>query len=239
MTNEQAAFLARLHEYRRRGARALLEHGVEPDPVLIQEVSAPGGDQRYGVNLLARPPLHVVSYISALQEQLRLHESDQYCCPPGDLHLTLVEICSSRPQHEAERLAAAVVRALPKIAQTALPALLVRPLPGYDQRACALNFLPADNALQALRGHLANQLAGHGITIAPRYTPQSAHVTLLRYLRPLRSDSAAWVETLENASCGTLEWSLDAIWLSWGATWYGMQGRTTLRGPYSLGTLNL
>jgi 2'-5' RNA ligase len=235
MTNDQAAFLAHLQAYRLKGAQALLDNGAEPDPLLIQELCASGADQRYGVNLIVRPPPHVVSYIHAVQERLRTHEPDQYFYPAGDLHLTLIELCSSRPQREVETLAATVAQALPAMAHTAPRALLVRPLLGYDRRACALNFLPADDALQTLRRHLVNSLARHGIAIAPRYAPQSAHVTLMRYLRPLQTDRTSWLEILTHAAPRTtLEWPLDAIWLTWGATWYGMQGRAAMCGPYTL-----
>ena len=234
MTDDQVAFLTRLQDYRRKGAQALLDNGAEPDPLLIQEVRAAGADQRYGVNLIVRPPPHVISHIRAVQQRLRMHEPDQYFYPPDDLHLTLIELCSSRPQRDAETLAAAVAQTLPEMVHTAPQALLVCPLLGYDQRACALNFLPVDHALQTLRGHLADQLASYGMTIASRYPPQSAHVTLMRYLQPLQTDPSAWVETLQAAPCASLEWQIDAIWLTWGATWYGMPGRTRMCGPYML-----
>jgi 2'-5' RNA ligase len=233
--DEQAAFLTRIHDHRAKGAQALLDKGAEPDPTLIQELRTPGADQRYGVNLIVRPPPPVIDYIESLQEQLRTREPNQYFYPADDLHLTLVEICSSRPQADVERLAAAVAQALPDVLQSAPRALLVRPLPGYDQRACALHFLPADHGLQRLRHHLVNQLAAHAITVAPRYTPQSAHVTLMRYVRPLHTEPTVWVETLTQAApASTLEWYVDALWLTWGATWYGMQARTQMRGPYLL-----
>jgi 2'-5' RNA ligase len=235
MTDEQAAFRTRVLDYRRKGAQALLDHGVEPDSLLHQEVQAAGVDQRYGVNLIVRPPLPVITYIHTLQQRLAAHEPEQYFYPSDDLHLTLVELCSSRSQSEAETLAAFLVKLLPELVQTAPRAVLVRPLLGYDRRACAVNFLPTDRTLQALRDHLIAQLASHGVMIAPRYAPQSAHVTIMRYLRALQSDWTAWVEILEAMPGAAIEWQLDAIWLTWGATWYGMQGRTKMKGPYRLG----
>jgi 2'-5' RNA ligase len=235
MTTDQATFLASLHDYRRKGAQALLDHGVEPDHLLIQELAASGADQRYGVNLIVRPPSHVVASIHALQERLRGHEPDQYFYPTADLHLTLIELCSSRSHDEAETLAAAVASALPEMVRTAPQAVLLRSLLGYDQRACALNFLPADHALQTLRRHVMTQLAAHGMTIAPRYAPQSAHITLMRYIRPLQTDPRAWVNILEHdAPRSTPEWQVEALWLVRGATWYGMHDRIRAYGPYTL-----
>jgi hypothetical protein len=234
MINDQAIFLARLQDYRRTGAQALLEHGVEPDSLLLQEVRTPGADQRYGVNLIARPPLPVVSYIRTLQERLRVQEPCQYFYPADDLHVTLIECCSGQVQGDAETLARAVVSVLPNMLERAPQALLVCPLLGYDQRACALNFLPIDHALQALRDHLVTQLSDHGIAIVPRYPPRSAHVTFLRYLQPLQTDPTAWVDLLQSVPDTALEWQIDALWLTWGATWYGMLGRTRICGPYVL-----
>jgi hypothetical protein len=235
MTDDQAAFLTRLHDYRRKGVQALLDQGVEPDSLLRQELAAAGADQRYGVNLIVRPPLPVITYIHTVQERLRAQEPDQYFYPSNDLHLTLLELCSSRSQCEAEILAAFLVKLLPQMVQTAPRALLVRPLLSYDRRACAVNFLLVDHTLQALRGHFIAQLTSQGVTIAPRYAPQSAHVTIMRYLQPLQSDQSTWVETLEAVPGAAIEWQLDAIWVTWGATWYGMQGRTKMKGPYRLG----
>jgi 2'-5' RNA ligase len=234
MTNDQATFLARIHEYRRKGAQALLDHGAEPDSLLQQELTAVGADQRYGVNLIVRPPLPVITYIRTVQECLRAHEPDQYFYPSDDLHLTLLELCSSRSQREADTLAAFLINRLPELVQTAPCALLIRPLLSYDRRACAVSFLPADQTLQVLRSQLVAQLADHGVMIASRYAPQSAHVTFMRYLRPLQSERTTWIETLEAVPGAAIEWQLDAIWLSWGVTWYGMQDRIKMNGPYRL-----
>lgn len=235
MTDDQATFLARLLNYRRKGAHALLDHGVEPDSLLQQEMTAAGADQRYGVNLIVRPPLSVISYIHTIQDRLRAHEPRQYFYPSDDLHLTLIELCSSRSQSEAEALAAVVVNVLPEMVQTASRAVLVRPLLGYDRRACAVNFLPADQRLQALRDHFTAQLLRQGVTITPRYAPQSAHVTIMRYLRPLHSERSAWIELLEAEPGSAIAWQVNAIWVTWGATWYGMQECTKMKGPYTLG----
>jgi 2'-5' RNA ligase len=233
--DEQAAFLARIHDHRANGAQALLDSGVEPDPILIQELRTPGADQRHGVNLIVRPPPPVIGCIQALQERLRAREPDQYFYPADDLHLTLIEICSSRPQAEVERLAAAVAQVLPDLLESAPCALLVHPLLGYDRRACVLHFLPIGQALQSLRRHLVNQLAAHAVSVAPRYAPQSAHVTIMRYLQPLHTEPTAWLESFAQAApAGTVEWQIESLWLTWGATWYGMQARTQMRGPYLL-----
>ena len=235
MTNDQSAFLARIQDHRLKGAQALLDHGVEPDQLLIEELRVEGVDQRYGVNLVVRPPQPVICYIQAVQERLRAHEPGQHFYPAADLHLTLVEICSSRARSEAEAIATAVAQALPEMLETAPQALLMRPQLGYDQRACVLHFIPSDHALQTLRHHLVNQLALHAVTVAPRYMPQSAHVTLLRYLQQLRTDPATWVEALTHAAPDSgPDWYIDSIWLTWGATWYGRQRRMQMRGPYPL-----
>lgn len=234
MTADQAAFLARLDDYRRQGAQAIGADGVEPDTLLQEEVVAAGADQRYGVNLIGRPPLSVRTYIQTIQTCLRTQEPEQYFYPPEDLHLTLLELCSSRTQSETDSLAAHMVNLLPEIVQAAPRAVIVAPRLAYDRRACAVNFLPRDHALQALRSHLMAQLAQAEVTIAPRYAPQSAHVTIMRYLRPLQSERTVWLETLEAVPSAALEWQINEFWLTWGATWYGRQGRTKTQGPYPL-----
>lgn len=74
----RAAFLARLHDYRRLGAQTILDNGVDLDPILAEEVRAPEVDQRYGINLIARPPLAVINAIVAIQAHLARYEPSQY-----------------------------------------------------------------------------------------------------------------------------------------------------------------
>lgn len=143
-------------------------------------------------------------------------------------------MCSSQGSDTIEHLASVVRQIVPDLVAEAQPAVLAHPLLGYDGRACALNFVPVDHALQAVRAHLVARLASAGIVTAPRYPAQPAHVTLMRYLQPLKLDTASWVKVLETVSCPALEWQMDSLWLTWGATWYGRTSRIQMRGPYML-----
>jgi hypothetical protein len=235
MRLDHTTFRTRLLEYRRAGAQALLDNGAQIDPDLLQELSITGSDQRYGVNVVVRPPDGVVSCIQAVQEQLRICEPEQYYYPAEDLHLTLLELCSRRTLDEADTLAATVLQVLPKQVQAAPHARVAASLLGYDQHGCALNFLPCDDGLQRLRQHLVRQFSAQGVEVAPRYPAQSVHVTVMRYLRPLQTEVSTWVEELQAIPSAHLEWQIDTLWLSWGATWYGMRSRTKQSGPYWVG----
>jgi hypothetical protein len=176
----------------------------------------------------------VINAIAAIQAHLGAQDPRQYYYPADDLHLTVVEVCSSQGQDVVEQLAAVVRQIIPGLVAEAPSTLLVHPLLGYDRRACALNFVPVDHALQAVRAQLVARLTSEGIVIAPRYPAQSAHVTLRRYLQPLKMDTASWVNVLEAVSSAALEWRGGSLWMTWGATWYGRTSRIQMRGPYVL-----
>ncbi|MBA3947738.1 MAG: hypothetical protein H0X37_24685 [Herpetosiphonaceae bacterium] len=227
--------LQNILQLRHQGEQLLLTSGAVPDDVLANELRAPGSDQRGGVNIVSHPPAIVSHQIMLLQQHLRTYEPYQYYYPVADLHLTVIEICSSQPLSDVTSRAARVVDRLPQAMQGASLAALSTPVVGYDARGCALNFIPTDQALASIRAQLVERLAVHGIAPAPRYPPQSAHVTFMRYVEPLRTPPERWVSVLRELACdSSLRWTLSELWVTWGATWYGNQSRIHEAGPYRI-----
>lgn len=206
------------------------------DRMLVQELDSPHTDMRCGVNIICRPSTDVVQYILSIQEYLRVSEPDQYYYPPSDLHLTLVEICHSRTPEDALRIAGVVGPEIRRLAAiTSLPKV-DSPMLVFDSHAVALNFLPTDEALQNARQSIREGLVNIGISTDARHETKSAHVTLMRYITPLRSSSEEWVSSLLNVPPKPkLEWLLSPVWLTWGANWYGMRSRIEEIDPIQLG----
>lgn len=228
-------FLQNIMQRRHEGQRSLMS-GPVVDTILTQELESPHTDMRCGVNIICRPPIHVVHYIESIQKYLRVFEPDQYYYPPADLHLTLVEICHSRTPEDVCRIADVVGPEISRIAATTSPPKLDSPMLVFDSHAVALNFLPTDDALQNTRRSILEELSDIEISIDPRHEIKSAHVTLMRYITPLRSSPEEWVSNLLNVPLKPeLEWSLSTVWLTWGANWYGMRSRIEELGPIQLG----
>lgn len=223
--------LRRQHE----GQLALMS-GPVLDRILIQELHSPHTDMRCGVNIICRPAIDVVEYIVAIQQYLSEFEPDQYYYPPSDLHLTLVEICHSRTPEDVSLIADVVGSKIRRIAAvTALPKV-DSPMLVFDAHAVALNFLPVDEALQNARHSIREGLVNLGIPVDSRHETPTAHVTLMRYINPLRSAPKEWVSKLLHVPPKpNLAWSLSPVWLTWGANWYGMRSRIEEIGPIQLG----
>jgi 2'-5' RNA ligase len=221
---------------RRHEGQLSLMSGPVVDKILVQELDSSGTDMRCGVNIVCRPTIDVVEYIVSIQEYLRSLEPDQYYYPPSDLHLTLVEICHSRTPEDVFRIASAVGSEIRRIAAMTIPPKVDSPMLVFDAHAAALNFLPIDDALQNARQSIVHELGNIGISIDSRHEARSAHVTLMRYISPLRSASDEWVNNLLNVPPKPkLAWLLSPVWLTWGANWYGMRSRIEEIGPIELG----
>lgn len=223
--NDRDLFWRNILRQKEDGLRSL-QAGVNADQILAGEISSPRTDVRYGVNLVCRPPARVVRQIASIQEYLRAAEPGQYYYPVSDLHLTLVEFCHSRSAEEAEHIAARVRPKLNVVLANAAPPRVDSPTLVFNSTAVALNFLPIDTRLQNLRRRIFAEVSDEDFSLNSRYMPISAHITLMRYTRPLRTSLNAWMERLENYGDGQeLAWSLKSMWLTWGANWYGMRSR--------------
>ncbi len=202
------------------------------DDILASEVRSPGSDHRYGINIVSYPPPEVVAHIVSIQNQLESREPDQYYYPPLDLHLTVLEVASGLDRPAFEKLLNPVLDSVSwPLSHHSAPCLRSARL-RYDERACAWVFSEV-TGLADLQAALAAKFATKGIALHPRYRSTSAHVTFLRYIRPLRSGLEEWTETLDAVpKSENQEWKLNEIWLTAGATWYGMHARIQKYGPY-------
>lgn len=224
--SDREAFARTIRDYQENGKRSLLSTGIVIDDELVKELREPGSEVRCGVNLVCRPTPGIITGIQTLQRRLSEHEPDQYYYPSQDLHLTLVEVCHSRTRAETDRIAAAVESLAPILHAGKSPPEIDRPVLAYDTKGAALNFLPRDENLQRLRTAISDDLARQGVPVESRYLPKSAHVTILRYTKPLRTPASTWVEILEGCTIATgASWTLSPLWLTWGASWYGMRSR--------------
>ncbi len=233
---DRELFRCYIQEYRRKGKSDLRSAGAVIVELLVKELAKSGSALRFGVNLLCCPIEEIVEQVTAIQQRLFEHEPAQYYYPPQDLNLTLVEICHSRGERYAAAMALATQSLAPRFLERERPAALDTPAIVFDRRAMAVNFLPRDERLQQLRTAIREYLARHRLAADSRYPARSAHITFLRYVRPLRTPAAQWVEVLNRCEIEfNAAWVLNPVWLRWGLTWYGMENRISRFGPMRVG----
>lgn len=219
------------------------------DPILLkvleaqkQGVPEETADTRHCLVFWARPPQHVRELVADIQQKLRKCLPNLYLMPLDRLHMNTFEITHSRTEEQIYDLVRTLQPDAEKIVNYTQThrARLVKPLLGYDTSAIALTYVPANNEMQSTREgqvsngdaytyhHLRRDLhdlcASTGVTIDQRYTINSAHMTIARFIRPDdftmskgEGDTARkinkqkveeWVDTLEKLN----EWLRQEFW---------------------------
>ncbi|KAL2848805.1 RNA ligase/cyclic nucleotide phosphodiesterase [Aspergillus pseudoustus] len=197
--------------------------------------TAPFIDHRHNLNFYARPPKHIREIIAEIQTELMDIAPTLWFSPPDSLHVTTLEIGSSRTAEDVDALATHLHEktgvALKLVNYTNSPrhrARLVKPMLSYDASAMALSFLPAAGeptnhsfqndaySYHNLRRDLADQVLDTGIALGARYVVPSAHVTIARFVNQGGSDAESvkkLVERIERVN-GTLKkryWPADGV----------------------------
>jgi hypothetical protein len=230
---KRQVILEKMLAIRNEGKENLLSTGPSIDEVLCGELSSPGSDMRYGVAFISRPSPVVIDYIISIQDLLRKLEPDQYYYPPSDLHLTILEVVHNRDPEESSSIAQHIQARIDGIIPKGKDPILDSPILVFDAAGCALGLLPFDDTLQEVRANIRERLLSINISVAPRYAAETAHISFMRYTSPLKSDLDYWMSTLSSIRFPSqLTLRLSAVWLTWGANWYGMQSRIRQAGPY-------
>jgi 2'-5' RNA ligase len=158
-------------------------------------------DARRGVTLLARPAPSVAERLAGLVDELRAIEPSQYYHPRADLHFTMLSLFTATADYapylaHVDDYRAAVEEAIDGVPPFAIDVLGVTLSAG----AVLAQGFPRDDTLERLRARLRAALAARGLgaTLDQRYRLHTAHVTLVRFVRPLRAP-AAFVEALAAA----------------------------------------
>ncbi|KAL4783090.1 60S ribosomal protein L44 [Aspergillus varians] len=185
--------------------------------LIAQTQQTPNGDDdvfadhRHNLNFYARPPNHIKELVAEIQQQIRDVAPTLWFSPPESLHITTLEVTSSRTQEEIDALATRLLQdgTASKLVNYASDprhrARLVKPIISFDASAMALSFLPAAGepiadqnttataagkhqhddgySYHHLRRDLAAKVLESGISLAARYVVPSAHVTIARFVR--------------------------------------------------------
>ncbi|KAG2411755.1 hypothetical protein HFD88_009311 [Aspergillus terreus] len=175
-------------------------HAQETDGVSAGE--SPFQDHRNNLNLYARPPQHIRDMVAEIQQEIRDIAQTMWFTPPHYLHMTTLEMASSRTPEEVDMFVSHLQRSgiLSDLVDYTFthPTRLVKPVVSYDAAAMALSFIPAageDTGASLSPGstddsytyhHLRRDLFGKvtdtGLLMNPRYIVPSAHITIARFI---------------------------------------------------------
>lgn len=148
-----------------------------------------GPDLRRGLTLIARPGAALQASFAAVVQQLDALEPQQYRYPVTDMHVTLLPLFTAveDPSMQLARLddyRAVAATALKDIGGFTIDFDGITLSPG----AVMARGFPRGAALEALRERLRTGLRAQGLdaSLDGRYRLVTAHVTLCRFVTPLR-----------------------------------------------------
>ncbi len=155
-------------------------------------------DTRYGMTLIVRPSEDVRRKVEDIVGQLLALEPDQYAYPTSDLHLTVMSILSCSPGFTIDSIRSEDYIRIIESACEELPSIDIhfRGLTASPAGILIQGF-PENETLNVLRNRLRSEIKASGLrqTIDIRYTLQTAHMTVIRFRKPLRHANT-FVETI-------------------------------------------
>ncbi|WP_456458055.1 2'-5' RNA ligase family protein [Reichenbachiella sp.] len=154
-------------------------------------------DLRRGITLLAKPNQEVKNEIFSFQRELKEIEPDQYYQPSDDLHLTILSIISCYVGFELAQIRTENYRHL--IDECISEPIEIR-FDGITASPSGIlvQGFPKGDGLKSLRNELRNRfnLSQLHHSIDSRYKINTAHLTVMRFRKPIR-DSKKLVQLLE------------------------------------------
>jgi len=158
-----------------------------------------GADPRRGLTLIARPDAALAVRLAAVLDMLETIAPGQYRHPQSDLHITILALFTACEDYHAELARLPDYRAAAHAALAGMPAfdIELRGITASSGAVLAQGF-PGDGTLTLARERLRAQLRARGLdaSLDGRYKLVTAHVTLLRFVRPL-PDPARFVDALK------------------------------------------
>ncbi len=234
LPNRRRDLFNRLIRAREDGLRRLAQAGPLPDQTLARELAHPGADARFGVSLIAVPPPEVLAAVHAIQNRLHTREPGLYAYPSGDLRLVVLEVLFDTGQDQAAEVTRRVQELLPRLLEGLRSFRLGSPLFHFDERGGGISFLPDGDSLDRLRATLLERLEQNDLP-HPRHASRRAHVAVIRYVASVQTGRKEWLELLsQTLAPSELAWEVREIYLTWGATAYGISARLQRAGPYRL-----
>lgn len=147
-------------------------------------------DRRRSVTLVARPDAGVCERVKQFLDEIAIVAPEQHFYQPQEFHMTVLSVIpgSELWWQEAQRLSdylAALDEVLEKCPAFSVAFRGVSASP----EAVMIQGFPVNNSLAELRNDLREVLAKHGLdkNLDRRYKIATAHLTIVRFYRPMKS----------------------------------------------------
>lgn len=157
--------------------------GIKPD----YRIADPE-DDRYGLTLIIRPSLEIRKAVNQVFQQIRIKTPDQYYYPVSDLHLTLLTIVSCQSGFDPEQIKMnEYVSTLKPVLENAEPFQIEFKEITASPEAIMVCGYPEEDSLNSLRNKIRKAFKSSDPfhTIDKRYTIQTAHMTAMRFIKPV------------------------------------------------------
>ena len=158
-------------------------------PALDAQLLDKTSDRRRSATLLLRPGPAVAAQVAETLEQLRKMEPGQYYYRPDELHVTVLSLWTGTPEPEPYfAQLPTYCRAIEKALAGARPFAIDFDGLTASPAAVLVQGFPHGSALNDLRDRLRGEIgaAGLGHTLDGRYRISAAHMTAVRFCRPLQ-----------------------------------------------------
>lgn len=194
-------------------------------------------DSRWGITLLARPPLTVRTAIEAMLSNLKASEPEQYYYPITDIHLTILSIISCYENFSLSLIDTIQYAALVQEVINGQKSFKIQFRGITASPSCLLiQGFPLDNALKKIRNGLRQRFQNSGLqhSIDKRYAIQTAHSTVVRFRKPFihPDDFLQKAKTYREVNFGMFDVNeLELVFNDW----YQKTGTTTVLERFRLG----
>jgi 2'-5' RNA ligase len=159
-------------------------------PSLDPQLANKAADRRRSATLLIRPGPAVAANVAQVLERLRELEPQQYYYQPEELHVTVLSLWTGTDQPEPYFAQLPAYRQAISAALDGAPAMTIR-FDGVTASPAAVlvQGFPDGPELNNLRDRLRDAItaAGLGHTLDGRYRISAAHMTAVRFYRPLQN----------------------------------------------------
>lgn len=164
----------------------------------VDEQIGSESDTRYGISLIGLPSEDVSRKVEEILGRLTKLEPEQYAYPTSDMHLTVLSILSCSPGFRIDSIRPEDYIHIIESACEDVPPIGIR-FRGLTASPAGILIqgFPENETLQVVRDRLRSEFKASGLrqTMDLRYTLQTAHMTVLRFRKPLR-DAKTFVEAL-------------------------------------------
>lgn len=189
---------------RDRNAAAIRAGDLDLDHRLVR-----GADPRRGLTVIARPDAALAARFAQLLDTLDAVAPGQYRHPVADMHMTILSLFTVCEDYRAQLQRLDDYRAAARSALDGMPAFDIDFCGVAASRGAVLaKGYPRDGTLELLRERLRGELRACGLdaSLDQRYRLVTAHVTLLRFVRPLAQPGrfADALEALRETPLGTM-----------------------------------